>query len=81
MNSERAKYLGRKAELETDIKRMEIRANGMIETIRSNLDPTADLADLDIEAVAVTAVELSDLHLKYLSDLKRLRKVKDILGE
>ncbi|GAU08130.1 hypothetical protein [Desulfoplanes formicivorans] len=81
MNSERAKYLGRKAELETDVKRMEIRATGMIETIRSNLDPTADLKDLDIEAVAVTAVELSDLHLKYLADLKRLAKVKDILGE
>ncbi|MFA7174557.1 MAG: hypothetical protein WC340_14325 [Kiritimatiellia bacterium] len=81
MNNERAKYLGRKAELEQDVKRDEVRAAGMIELIRSHLDPTEDLENLHIEAVAMTAVELADLHIKYLADLKRLRAVKDILGE
>jgi hypothetical protein len=73
--------MGRKAELENDVRRDEIRAAGMIELIRGKLDPFEDLEKLDIEAVAMTAVELADLHLKYLSDLKRLRSVKGILGE
>lgn len=81
MSNERVKYLGRKAELERDVRRDEIRAEGMIELIRSALDPTEDLEKLNVEAAAMTAVELADLHLKYLSDLKRLRAVKDILGE
>ena len=78
--NERLKYRGRLAEKELETKKLKLRIEGMIASLRTLLDPFEALEDLKAHLIAGQAVDLSDYHAMYVETLEDIRKLKKELG-
>jgi len=79
--SERLKYLGRRQELNTEKKSLEIRIQGLIDNLRDALDPTAPIEDLQPEKIAEWSLELDAAKRRYQEVLAALKQLRDLLGD
>ena len=78
--NERLKYQGRLAEKEFEAKKLKLRIEGMIDSIRAHLDPFESLENLKAHLIAGQAVDLSEYHTMYMETLEDIRKLKKELG-
>ena len=80
MSEERLKFLGRRTELETERKSLEIRIRGLIDNLRNALDPLAPVEDLDPERIGAWSTELATTRERYRAVLADLKQLRGILG-
>ena len=78
--NERLKFQGRLAEKEFEAKELKLRIEGMIDSIRTQLDPFEAIENLKARLIAGQAVDLSEYHTMYLDILADIRKLKKALG-
>lgn len=82
-NSERIKLQGRKAELKQKLDELETRAENHMITIRSLIDPLAvdTFTDLEVKRAEQAMISLKVLVKKARDKKKKLKEVKEALGE
>lgn len=78
--SERLKFRGRLAEKNLDLKRLELRIRGLVESIRNNLDPLGEISDIKADIAAEQAVELADLSIRHTETLADIKAIKKAIG-
>jgi hypothetical protein len=78
--SEVLKFKGRLAEKEFELKEQELRIKGLIESIRSSLDPFDEIEFLDAELVRSMSFELADRKIKFIETQAEIRAIKKALG-
>ena len=78
--SERLKFQGRLAEKELEAKTLKLRIDGMIASIRSQLDPFETIENLKARLIAGQAVDLSEYHTMYMETIDEIRLLKKELG-
>ena len=78
--SERLKFQGRLAEKELEAKTLKLRIDGMIASIRSQLDPFETIENLKSRLIAGQAVDLSEYHTMYMETIDEIRLLKKELG-
>jgi len=78
--NERLKYQGRLAEKRLELKKLKLRIEGMIESIRTHLDPFERIENLKARLIAGQAVDLSEYHTMYVETLGDIRKLEKELG-
>ena len=77
MELERLQREGRLAEKEMEAKRLELKAKGLIDSVRLHLDPFEKLEEIDIEVASQEMTNLTATLLKYreiCGDIKNIRK-------
>ena len=78
--NERLKYQGRLVEKRLEAKKLKLRIEGMIDSIRTQLDPFEDIENIKAHLIAGQAVDLSEYHTMYMETLEDIRKLKKELG-
>ena len=78
--TERLKFEGRLVEAKQERRRLAIRINGLVKSIRDNLDPFAPIDDLDTALVAEQAVALAELHIQHQEVVQQIGALKKALG-
>ena len=78
--SERLKFQGRLAEKELEAKTLKLRIDGMIASIRSQLDPFENIENLKSRLIAGQAVDLSEYHTMYMETIDEIRLLNKELG-
>jgi len=79
MDQERLKREGRLAEKGMKAKELDLKARGLVDSIRNHLDPLLeeDIAELDVEVAVVEMAELFSVIKRYREvsiDIKALKK-------
>jgi hypothetical protein len=78
--SERAKYLGRKAEKGLRLSELRTSCDGLVAALRDNLDPTLPVEQLPGEIIASQAVELANKILEMLAVRREIARIEEVLG-
>lgn len=78
--SERLKHEGRLSMLEKDAKALKIQIEGLVRSLRDNLDPMEKAEDLDAEVISSQAVELAAKQSALKEKLGLIAKAKKLLG-
>ncbi len=79
--SEVTKFRGRKAELEMTIKSLETKADGLVRSLRNDLDPTKPVSRLPGDSIAAQALDLASVLVDLEGASRELDKVRELLGE
>lgn len=79
--SELTKFRGRKYELELKIKDLETRADGLVRSLRNNLDPTLPVHRLPGDIIASEGMALASVLIDLHASREELAKVRELLGE
>lgn len=80
MNEERLRNQGYLAQLSQDEKRLVLRLNGMRESMRRILDPMAEIARIDGEALSDGALQFASLQGELKAVRAKIARVEDLLG-
>lgn len=78
--NERLKFQGRLAEMEVEAKRLKLRMEGLVRSIRDALDPFEDPADLACDQAAQQTVELAGIQADYKAALDEIAAINKALG-
>lgn len=78
--NERLKYQGRLAEKRLEAKKLKLRIEGMVSSLRIQLDPFESIEDLKAHLIAGQAVDLSEYHTMYVEILEDIRNLEKELG-
>lgn len=79
--SERLKFQGRLAEKEMEAKKLKLRLEGLIESLRDQLDPFEMVKDLNGDVIADMALEIAAYRVDYLGVLDEIKAIKKALGK
>ena len=79
--SERLKFQGRLAEKEMEAKKLKLRLEGLIESLRDQLDPFEMVKDLNGDVIADMALEIAAYRVEYLGVLDETKAIKKALGK
>jgi hypothetical protein len=80
MNEERLKYLGRRSELEVRKTEFALRIGRLASTLRDDVNPLKAIADLQADAIVLTALDLADACERHREVLAELKKIQNLLG-
>lgn len=78
--SETAKFKGKRAELEMEIRSLELKAEALIKAMRDNLDPTLRADRIRGDLVLEQAIDLERLLGELKDGREQLSKINEILG-
>lgn len=78
--SEILKHQGRLAQRELDAKRLHLRIQGLVDSIRSILDPFEETAALKVDVAHELMIQLIGAHADYLEALQEIAALKKALG-
>ena len=78
--SERLKYQGRLAEKEQEERRLKLRLEGLVESLRDQLDPTIDVARLKGKLIAEEALQLAGILGELRAVQEDMEKIRELLG-
>jgi hypothetical protein len=78
--SERTQQEGHLAMSEKKAKKLEIVLNGLLKSLRENLDPLEKIEKLDGPLIAEQAFDFAAKHSEYRETLAEIRKAKELLG-
>ena len=76
--SEMLKYKGRLSEKKLELKRVEIKFNGLLKAIRNELDPFEKIKNIHVDQVMELAIELSKLKIDHdalVCEIEAIEKV------
>ncbi len=79
--SERFKFMGQREELRQEEMKFRLQIQGLVEAMRDNLDPTIPEETLQTEVLGQQMKDLFEAQVDLRRVLKRLRQIKDILGD
>ena len=80
MSDEHTKFRGRLAVKEDALAKLKIKIAVRRDSLRDNLDPFVDVAELPGEIIASEAVELGELLIQLRCLLDEIRAIKKALG-
>ena len=80
LEGERLQFQGRLGEKEIEAKKIEIKANGLVNAMRNDLSPFEAIKDINTELIVEQALELAQLKISYISALKEVNAIKKALG-
>lgn len=78
--NERLKFQGRLAEQEMESKRLRLRIQGLVKSIRDILDPFDAVEDLRADVAMEQVIELAGLQADYKATLDEIAAIKKALG-
>lgn len=78
--SETAKFKGRRAELEMEVRSLELRAEALLKAMRDNLDPTVRPDRIRGDLVLEQAIDLERILGEIRDGREQLLKINEILG-
>lgn len=78
--NERLKYQGRLAEKRLEAKKLKLRVEGMVSSLRTQLDPFEKIENIKVRLIAGQAIDLSDYHTMYMETLEDIHKLEKELG-
>jgi len=78
--NERLKYQGRLAEKRQQARRLKLRLDGLVTSLRNQLDPTEDVAGLKADLIAEEALEFATRLGDYRALLEEIAKIEKLLG-
>lgn len=78
--NERAKYRGHLAEAEEKEALLETRLKGLVESLRDQLDPIADVGELKGEIIAFQATEFAAIQIELKQIRSKISTIKKHLG-
>jgi hypothetical protein len=78
--TERLQFEGHLAVKEKEAKKLGIMLEGLVKSLRENLDPFEKVEDLDTGLIAEQALDLASKHIAYKEILAEIAKAKKILG-
>ena len=78
--NERLRHEGHLAVKEKEARKLEIQLDGLVKSLRENLDPLEKPENLDAPLIAEQAFDLAAKHSAYLETLAEIRKAREILG-
>lgn len=79
--SERLKYEGRLAMLRQDAAKLRIQLDGLVKSLRENIDPLERIEKLPGDIIAQQAVNFSAKQSVLLETLDEIRRAEEILGK
>jgi len=79
--NERLQFTGRLRENELKAKSLAVRIKGLIDSLRTQLDPFAKYEDLETEIIAAQAMELATAQIEYKGLLDGIKAIKKALGK
>ena len=80
LKEERVRLRGILAEKKIALKDLKIKADGLVISLRMNLDPYKDIAELPAEIIASQANELANTILMAKELAREIKKMEDELG-
>lgn len=80
MDHERIKHRGRLAEAREKASRLKLKLMGLVETMRSHLDPFEPVESLNLDLVAELAIEARAAQIDYQAVLEEIRAISKALG-
>ncbi len=80
MDSERIKFEGRLAMLRREAKELELQINGLINSLRNDLDPLQTTRKLPADRIVTQALQFGSKHTEYVARLEEIEKAKELLG-
>jgi hypothetical protein len=78
--SERLRFQGRLLEKEQEAKSLELRIQGLRDSIREILDPFEKISEINTPVAFEQMTELVDLHLRYSQALAEIKAIRKALG-
>ena len=78
--NERLKYEGRLAEARQEERRLRLRLDGLVRSLRDLLDPTEDVGRLEAEQIADQAMQLAAVQGDLKGKQAEIAKIADVLG-
>lgn len=78
--TERLKFEGRLAEKERDRRKLALRIQALVTSVRDLLDPFAPIEDLKADQAAELALELANLHIEHARLAAEIAALKKALG-
>jgi len=78
--SEVLKFKGRLQEAALRLRELKLRIEGLVGSIRDQLDPLAEIEDLRCDIVAEQAVQLADLHIQHQECVRKIDAINKALG-
>jgi hypothetical protein len=78
---ERLQFQGRLGEKNLKAEELRIRIKGLVDSLRSHLDPFEMPEDLETELIASQALELAKTRIEYVGILQEIKAIKKALGK
>lgn len=78
--SERAKMKGQLAEANEKEALLETRLQGLVDSLRDQLDPIADVGELKGEIIATQATEFAAIQIELVQVRQKIETIKKYLG-
>lgn len=78
--NEKLKFEGRLAEKKREKRKLTLKINGLVQSIREILDPFETIDELQTEMAAAQAVELASKHADYLALIQEINAIEKALG-
>ena len=80
MNKERLQFQGRLALRKKEAKELEIKARGLLESVRLHLDPLEKIEELEIDIAFQQMAELAKTWARYKETLAEIKAANKALG-
>lgn len=80
MDLERLRHKGRLAEDREKAARLKMKLEGLVESMRSHLDPFEAVDQLSLDLVAEQAIEARAAQIDYQAALEQIRAIEKALG-
>ena len=81
LEGERLQFQGRLGEKEIEAKKIEIKANGLVNAMRNDLSPFEAIKDINTELIVEQALELAQLKIMYVTVRQEIEAIKKALGK
>lgn len=78
--TERLKFEGRLSEKERDSKRLKLKINGLLRSMRDLLDPFVEPVELYLDVVAEQAIEIRAAQINLIEVEGEIKELKKALG-
>jgi hypothetical protein len=78
--SERAKFRGQLAETEEKEGLLTTRLKGLVESLRDQLDPIADVGELDGNVIASQATDFAAIQIELVQVRSKINQINKLLG-
>ena len=81
LQGERLQFQGRLGEKKIEAKKIELKANGLVDTMRNGLSPFEAIEDLNTELIVEQALDLAQSKIDYIAILKEIKAIQKALGK
>lgn len=81
LEGERLQFQGRLCEKKLEAEKAKIKIKGLVDSMRTLLNPFVDVDDLDTELIVEYALDLAQLKIMYVTVRQEIEAIKKALGK